>query len=59
MGHVACRLGIKGWSVQLDVGDLGGHLDVTHRERAGTLANRFAIATSQLGLCTPIWFFLG
>ena len=25
------------WSVKLDVRDLGGHLDTTHRRRAGTL----------------------
>ena len=28
------------WKVQLDVRDLGGHLDFTLRARAGTLSNR-------------------
>ena len=30
----------KVWKVQLDVRDLGGHLDFTRRARAGTLSNR-------------------
>ena len=33
------------WKVQLDVRDLGGHLDVTFRARAGTLSKRFADVT--------------
>ena len=28
------------WKVQLDVRDLGGHLDFTYRARAGTLSRR-------------------
>ena len=28
------------WKVQLDVRDLGGHLDFTFRARAGTLSRR-------------------
>ena len=34
------------WKVQLDVRDLGGHLDFTLRARAGTLSNRVHEATS-------------
>ena len=30
----------KVWNVQLDVRDLGGHLDFTRRARSGTLSNR-------------------
>ena len=33
------------WKVQLDVRDLGGHLDFTLRARAGTLSNRVREAT--------------
>ena len=33
------------WNVQLDVRDLGGHLDFTFRARAGTLSNRVGKAT--------------
>ena len=32
------------WNVQLDVRDLGGHLDFTLRARAGTLSNRIGEA---------------
>ena len=35
----------KAWSVQLDVRDLGGHLDFIRRTRAGTLSNRIKDAT--------------
>ena len=34
------------WKVKLDVSDLGGHLDLTFRARAGTLFNRVREATS-------------
>ena len=34
------------WKVQLDVRDLGGHLDFTHRARAGTLSCRVKEATA-------------
>ena len=34
------------WNVQLDVRDLGGHLDFTMRARAGTLSKRTCGATS-------------
>ena len=34
------------WNVQLDVRDLGGHLDFTLRARAGTLSKRIYVATS-------------
>ena len=33
------------WKVQLDVRDLGGHLDFTYRARAGTLSRRIGEAT--------------
>ena len=33
------------WKVQLDVRDLGGHLDFTFRARAGTLSRRVGKAT--------------
>ena len=33
------------WKVQLDVRDLGGHLDLTLRARAGTLSHRVGRAT--------------
>ena len=33
------------WKVQLDVRDLGGHLDFTYRARAGTLSRRVGEAT--------------
>ena len=33
------------WNVQLDVRDLGGHLDFTFRARAGTLSKRVGKAT--------------
>ena len=33
------------WKVQLDVRDLGGHLDFTYRARAGTLSRRVGGAT--------------
>ena len=33
------------WKVQLDVRDLGGHLDFTYRARAGTLSRRVGRAT--------------
>ena len=35
----------KVWNAQLDVRDLGGHLDFTRRARAGTLSNRVKEAT--------------
>ena len=36
------------WKVQLDVRDLGGHLDFTYRARAGTLSRRVGGATVVL-----------
>ena len=33
------------WKVQLDVRDLGGHLDFTFRARAGALSKRVAEVT--------------
>ena len=51
------------WAVNLDVRDLGGHLDVTLRAVAGTLTNRVKIATTQVpvvgalppGVSTHAW----
>ena len=34
------------WKVQLDIRDLGGHLDFTYRARAGTLSRRVGKDTS-------------
>ena len=36
------------WKVQLDVRDLGGHLDFTNRARAGTLSCRVKSATASV-----------
>ena len=49
-GHLEMHEGLVHlcWAVKLDIRDLGGHLDVTHRERAGTLSNRVCLATSQV-----------
>ena len=38
------------WNVQLDVRDLGGHLDFTLRARAGTLSKRIREATLGVAL---------
>ena len=38
------------------VRDLGGHLDVTHRVRAGTLARRAVLATAQVHLVGALPF---
>ena len=35
----------KAWKVEIDVRDLGGHLDLTFRARAGTLSKRVRDAT--------------
>ena len=43
--------------VKLDVRDLGGHLDVTQRARAGTLSDRAFEATFQV-ISSP-WGFNG
>ena len=45
------------WKVQLDVRDLGGHLDFTFRARAGTLSNRVGEAT--LGVASVGALLLG
>ena len=45
------------WKVQLDVRDLGGHLDFTRRARAGTLSKRVAEAT--VGVAAVGALFLG
>ena len=46
------------WNVQLDVRDLGGHLDFTLRARAGTLSKRICVATSGVasGGALPLGF---
>ena len=47
------------WKVELDVRDLGGHLDLTCRARAGTLSNRVKEATQggyQLLVGLPLGF---
>ena len=38
------------WAVELDVRDLGGHLDVTLRAVAGTLSGRVKTATTQINV---------
>ena len=48
MRNWAISAGNKGWGIKLDVRDLGGHLDMTNRARAGTLARRAIHATSQV-----------
>ena len=53
------------WKVQLDVRDLGGHLDFTFRARAGTLSSRVREATLGVGIglplpwCLSFWSALG
>ena len=44
--------------VQLDVRDLGGHLDFTRRARAGTLSCRVKEATADVAIvgALPPWF---
>ena len=46
------------WKVQLNVWDLGGHLDFTLRDRAGTLSNRVREATSGVAsiVALPLGF---
>ena len=48
--------GNKGWGIKLDVRDLGGHLDITNRARAGTLARRVFLATSQVRMVGALPF---
>ena len=45
------------WKVQLDVRDLGGHLDFTFRARAGTLSKRVGEAT--VGVASSWCFTFG
>ena len=55
------------WKVQLDVMDLGGHLDFTLRARAGTLSNRVrdtilgvaAVGALLLGFQVKLWLVRG
>ena len=46
------------WKVQLDVRDLGGHLDFTLRARAGTLSKRVGAAIVGVAAvgALPLWF---
>ena len=46
------------WAVELDVRDLGGHLDVTLRALAGILSSRVNVATAQVisGGALPMGF---
>ena len=46
----------RGWAIKLDVRDLGGHLDITNRARAGTLARRAVQATSQVRMVGALPF---
>ena len=46
----------KFWKVQLDIRDLGGHLDFTRRARAGTLSRRVGEATVGCCWCVTSWF---
>ena len=48
MNNWAILAGDKSWGTKLDVRDLGGHLNVTLRARAGTLSRRAASATSHV-----------
>ena len=48
MKYRAISSGDRGWAVRLDIRDLGAHLDVTRRARAGTLSDRLMKATSQV-----------
>ena len=50
MTYWSMSAGDGGWAVRLDVRDLGGHLDVTRRARAGTLAARVSMTMSQVPL---------
>ena len=45
----------KGWNVQLDVRDFGGHLDFTRRARAGTLSNQVKDATLGVAVVGASW----
>ena len=58
MKNWSISAGDKGWGLKLDVRDLGGHLDITNRAGAGTLAQRVVRATSQVPMvgALPFWF---
>ena len=56
MKNWATSTGDKGWAVKLDVRDLGGHLDITNRARAGTLAQRAVRTTSQVAMVGALPF---
>ena len=56
MKNWALSAGDKSWGTKLHVRDLGGHLDVTMRARAGTLSRRPAKATSQVHMVGALSF---
>ena len=56
MKNWSISAGDKSWGTKLDVRDLGGHLDITHRARAGTLARRAVQATSQVHMVGALPF---
>ena len=56
MKNWSISAGDKGWGVKLDVRDLGGHLDITCRVRAGTLARRVVRATDQVAILGALPF---
>ena len=48
--------GDRSWGTKLDVRDLGGHLHITNRARAGTLARRVSQSTSQVHMVGALPF---
>ena len=56
MKNWAISAGNKGLAIKLYVRDLGGHLDITNRARAGTLAQRVVRATSQVPMVGALPF---
>ena len=54
MKYWAVSAGDKSWAVKLDIRDLGGHVDITRRARAGTLSGRAVKATSQVHLVSAL-----
>ena len=60
MWNWSISAGNRGWGTKLDVRDLGGHLEITNRARAGTLARRkqpprfIWLVHSRLGFCARL-----
>ena len=48
--------GNRGWGIKIDVRDLGGHLDITNRARAGTLARGAIQAISEVHMVGALPF---